>query len=107
VSYCESRTEDQPLEAGPGKEQQPLLRKMTPLVKGNQILTGVAELERVGKGWEHVYGIRGKLDPRMSSTSCHSLSPPFSFGLDETAQPHLLERRIFIDSLRPYIAQVF
>jgi hypothetical protein len=64
VSYCEDPTEDQPLEEGPGDEQQLLLRKTTPLVKHNQVLTGVAELERVGKGWEHVHGVRGKLDPR-------------------------------------------
>ncbi|KAK5267787.1 hypothetical protein LTR99_009757 [Exophiala xenobiotica] len=65
VSYYESPTEDQQLEGGPGEEQQLLLRKMTPLVKRNQILTGVAEFERVGKGWEHVYGVWGRLDPRL------------------------------------------
>ena len=63
VSYDETSTDDQQHEEGPGEEQQLLLRKTTPLVK-HDILTGVAEVERVGKGWEHVYGLWGRLDPR-------------------------------------------
>lgn len=88
VSYYESPTDDQQDEEGPGDEQQLLLRNTRPLVRHNQVLTGVAEMERVGKGWEHIYGVWGRLDPRMFSI-CHSLSRSLLFLI--TAQPCPLE----------------
>ncbi|KEF57534.1 uncharacterized protein A1O9_05451 [Exophiala aquamarina CBS 119918] len=48
------------------RETEPLLfRNARLIVRKNQVLTGVAELERVGRGWEHIYGIWGLLDPRL------------------------------------------
>jgi len=38
-------------------------------VKGKEVLTGIAEWERVGKGWENVYGVWGWWDPRKNCLS--------------------------------------
>ena len=34
-----------------------------------EVITGLAQWERLGKGWEHVYGIWGWWDPRKTLTS--------------------------------------
>ncbi|KIX00817.1 uncharacterized protein Z518_09882 [Rhinocladiella mackenziei CBS 650.93] len=71
VSYQETSTDvNQGQQLGetedvPGEAEPLLLPKAKSIVRKNEVLTGVAELERVGSGWAHVYGIWEKLDPRL------------------------------------------
>jgi len=41
--------------------------------KGKEVLTGVAEWERAGLGWERLWGIGGWWDPSKYTTSSHTL----------------------------------
>lgn len=74
VSYHETSTDvDQGHQLGEtedgrrGGEAEPLLPPKTrSIARKNEVLTGVAELERVGSGWEHVYGIWERLGPRKA-----------------------------------------
>lgn len=72
VSYHETSTEvnqgEQYGETGEGSREAEglLLGKAREIVRKDEDLTGVAEIERVGMGWEHVYGIWGILDPRKN-----------------------------------------
>lgn len=43
-----------------------LLQKPREIARKEEVITGVAEIERVGTGWEHIYGIWGMLDPRKN-----------------------------------------
>lgn len=72
VSYHETSTEVNLGErhgetrGGPKEAEGPPLRKTRAIVRKDEVLTGVAEIERVGTGWEHVYGIWGIFDPRKN-----------------------------------------
>jgi len=45
-------------------EHDSLLSKGSSNVEAKEFITGIAEWERVGKGWEHLYGAWGWWDPR-------------------------------------------
>lgn len=55
--------EDEPQESDPEDPRQPLIRRHA---RPKQIITGMAEWERVGKGWTHAQGAWGWFDPRKS-----------------------------------------
>ena len=59
VSYYDVSTEVQP-----SGEQRPLLSTEGSRLSIDQVVTGVAEWKREGDGWEAVYGIWGRWDPR-------------------------------------------
>lgn len=49
---------------GPCEAEGLLLRDAREIARKEEVLTGVAEIERVGTGWEHIYRTRVMLDPR-------------------------------------------
>jgi hypothetical protein len=63
VSYTVDNNQPGEEPSSPSREdaRQPLLSK-----KGGskEIITGFAEWERAGRGWEHVHGVWGWWDPR-------------------------------------------
>lgn len=68
VSYHEASTEVQQQQRGQvSGERKPLLSTPKSNVNTNQVLTGVAAWERAGKGWESLYGVWGRWDPRKAS----------------------------------------
>jgi hypothetical protein len=79
VSYHDASTQAQ--------QQQDQVGERTPLVKGtsksstSQVLTGVAEWERAGAGWESLYGIWGRWDPRTRFQFLEATAGPYDTDL--------------------------
>lgn len=69
VSYYDPPTEEQQRQEQVSTERMPLLSTKQSNVNAQQVVTGVAEWKREGAGWESLYGVWGRWDPRRSSFS--------------------------------------
>jgi hypothetical protein len=69
VSYCDAPTEEQQRQEQTSTERIPLLSTKESNVNVHQVVTGVADWKREGRGWESLYGVRGRWDPRKASLS--------------------------------------